>query len=578
MAGRRRLLLGEGLSLPIEAITEALGIVGVRGSGKSYTSGIFVEEVLRLAQQTVIVDPLDVWWGLRSSANGKKAGIPVTVLGGEHGDLPLDEGDAKPIADLAMAGGASMVLSIKHLSKAAQRRFVGAFCRRLYRYNKDPLHVVLDEADIFAPQNPRKGDEGANLCLSAVDDVVRRGRASGLGCTLVSQRPAVIHKDVFTQIAVLIVMRLISPQDRAAVRAWIKDQADEEHERAFMARLPRMKTGRGMLWAPEMLGDPIEGKFRTKRTFDSTRTPKIGERRVAPKRVAKVDLDAFREKLAETVEKAKAKDPRHLQKRIRELERQLAAKPAKAPKVERVEVSVLEKDDRAAIVRAVQMTEKTLEDFEARAVVMRTLVTALKAIAEKVDRAQPSARFKRRAPDPPAVRQTPGPRPAAPDSDLPRRQQQILDTLAWLGSVGITSAHRTQLAILAGVSPTSGSYANNLGRLRSAGLLDYGIGRTVLLTEEGDAAATHPHRPVTSEDVHTLLQQRLRGKKWGIVKALIDVFPESLGRDELAEQTGQSPTSGSYANYLGALRSMGLIDYGPGRTVVARDVLFVGAA
>jgi hypothetical protein len=45
--------------------------------------------------------------------------------------------------------------------------------------------------------------------------------------------------------------------------------------------------------------------------------------------------------------------------------------------------------------------------------------------------------------------------------------------LAWLEGVHIVPVHRTQLAVFAGQSPTSSGYSNNLGRLRSLGLIDY---------------------------------------------------------------------------------------------------------
>lgn len=249
-----KLRLGVGLNLPIDAITDTLGVVGKRGSGKTYAVGVLVEEILRVEQQVVIVDPTDSWWGLRSSADGLRPGLPVTVLGGEHADLPLDEKDAAAVADLVVEHGPSVVLCVEHMSKAAQRRCVGDFCRRLYARNREPLHVVLDEADIFAPQTLRRDDEGATRCFVAIDQMVRRGRKKGLGVTLATQRPAVLHKDVLTQVSALIAMRLVSPQDVDAVQRWIRYQADASKEREVLAALPRLKTGETIVWSPELLG------------------------------------------------------------------------------------------------------------------------------------------------------------------------------------------------------------------------------------------------------------------------------------------------------------------------------------
>ncbi len=48
------------------------------------------------------------------------------------------------------------------------------FAERLYHRNRDPLHLVLDEADTFAPQ---RTDPGGQRLLGAIEDLVRRGRA-----------------------------------------------------------------------------------------------------------------------------------------------------------------------------------------------------------------------------------------------------------------------------------------------------------------------------------------------------------------------------------------------------------------
>jgi polynucleotide 5'-kinase involved in rRNA processing len=42
-------------------MTLAVAVLGIRSSGKTNTAGVFVEELLDQGQQTVIIDPLDVW-------------------------------------------------------------------------------------------------------------------------------------------------------------------------------------------------------------------------------------------------------------------------------------------------------------------------------------------------------------------------------------------------------------------------------------------------------------------------------------------------------------------------------------
>lgn len=93
------LKLSKKLALPVETLTSATAVLGLRGSGKTNTAGVIVEEALELGQQAVIIDPLGVWYGLRSNREGTKAGYPVLVIGGYHGDIPLEETSGKIVAD-----------------------------------------------------------------------------------------------------------------------------------------------------------------------------------------------------------------------------------------------------------------------------------------------------------------------------------------------------------------------------------------------------------------------------------------------------------------------------------------------
>src|SRR3954469_15845493 len=95
-----KLHIADGLSLPLDATTQAIGIVAKRRVGKSYTARRFAEQLVKAGQQIVIVDPKGDWWGIRSSADGKSPGLPVVILGGERGDLPLEVTAGEVVAKL----------------------------------------------------------------------------------------------------------------------------------------------------------------------------------------------------------------------------------------------------------------------------------------------------------------------------------------------------------------------------------------------------------------------------------------------------------------------------------------------
>ena len=63
------------LQIPLNATTKTFAILAKRGAGKTYTGGVMAEEFAK----NNVIDPIDVWWGLRLSVNGKEKGLPVVV-------------------------------------------------------------------------------------------------------------------------------------------------------------------------------------------------------------------------------------------------------------------------------------------------------------------------------------------------------------------------------------------------------------------------------------------------------------------------------------------------------------------
>ena len=184
--------------LPLAVVTETLAVLGRRGSGKTNTAVVIVEGALHAGQQVVVIDPKDEWWGLRTTASGKRSAHAVVVFGGRKADLPLAETDGATVADLVVDERLSCVLALNKLdSKAAVRRFVTDYCTRLYRRKSQaddptPLLTVLEEAHLFVPQTVSGSDAAM---VGAIQQLVRQGRSSGCGVLLIDQRPASVNKD-----------------------------------------------------------------------------------------------------------------------------------------------------------------------------------------------------------------------------------------------------------------------------------------------------------------------------------------------------------------------------------------------
>jgi hypothetical protein len=283
--------------LPVSALDERLAVVGTSGSGKTYATKGLVERLMQAGARICVVDPLGVWWGLRLAADGTTpARFPVVVFGGRHADIPLTVDMGTGLGRLVGTHALGCVVDVSDLGSAAARRtFMTAFTEALYDSNTEPLHLVLDEADLWAPQ--RVQIDGYDL-LGRVEEIVRRGRVRGFVPWLITQRPAVLHKDVLSQADILLSMKLTSSQDRAAVGRWIEGQADQAEGRRILAALPRLGRGEGWVWAPS---DGVLARvgFPRIQTFDSSVAPRRMERLQAATPAPPVDLSAIAAALAD---------------------------------------------------------------------------------------------------------------------------------------------------------------------------------------------------------------------------------------------------------------------------------------
>lgn len=252
------------ISIPVSAAVRTMGVIGKKGSGKTFYSAVLAEEFHRVGVPFVVFDPIDVWWGLRLSADGKKPGLPVVVFGVEHADIQLTRDMGVEIARAVVRDNVSCVISTFGMTKADQRKLIMDFSEELMRINDRPRHIFIEEAPEFLPQRVWGGLAQA---FAAVEALVRMGRNRSIGVTLISQRAATIHKDVLTQIDTLIALRLLGPQDRAALGEWVEAHSAQANFDKFMKTLPSLPTGQAWVWSPEFLEIFKLAKIRKRNTF-----------------------------------------------------------------------------------------------------------------------------------------------------------------------------------------------------------------------------------------------------------------------------------------------------------------------
>lgn len=590
-----KLLLADGLSLPPDLATHVTLIAGKRGSGKTNTAKRIIEQLHRAKVPFGILDPVDVHWGLKAGRDGTRRGglEEIYVFGGKHADYPLYPTGGHLMANLFVDHRISAVMEMREWSGADRARFVRDFATRLLERNTEPFALIAEEAHDLMPQQAMGEEKGS---LGAMLRLVKLGRSGGIGLVELTQRLAALNKTATTQADVLVMHRTTGPQDRKALNDWIAEHhASDEQRNDFLRSLPELKTGEAFVWAPDFPEDKPLGLSRHRilecETFNSHATPKVGEKRVEPKELTKVDLDRLAKAMASTVEKAKAEDPAELRKTIGILRAELkgAQKAAPLPAVvtETVEKAVLKDGQVARLEKAAERLDKLAGSLITDITRLRSALNAVSSTDSR--RSQADAREHGRSSghvDGTAVRaggvgeprasgaartQPAGPRPPAPTTDgISARSQRFLDAAATLTTLGVEVSRETVSGWI-GVHPRGGSVGEVLKGLVDAGLIEMDRGR-ITVTDRGQQSAGYIDPAQAVDRAKAGMSPRQRR----IFDIVAGAYPGEISKSDVAQAMGIHERGGSFGEDIGRLRGRGLITAERG-VLRARDFLFAEA-
>ena len=609
--------IASNLALPLDAVTQTIAIIGIRGSGKTNSGVVISEQLLSEGQQVVILDPVDVWWGLKSSKDGKAPAFAIPIIGGEHADVPLEGTGGSIIADFVVDNRASAIISLRHLSINEQRRFATEFARRLYERKgvaefRSPMMLVVDEADEFIPQRIPPGHEAM---FGAFDRIARRGRSSGLGMIAITQRPQVMNKDVLSQMEVLIAHRVLHKLDRGALDAWIEAHDTAGRREEFMASLASLERGDAWVWSPSWLDVFKRVHINARSTYDSSATPKAGEHIATPKRIAEVDLAKLGDKLRASVEAAKANDPRELKRRLEEALEKIGKLESVKQKVTEPDSLLVKRarDQGAASVKAElgkqlkvygafwkKRIAQAQKAFEATGL---ACMEGLKACEEGEEPELPgmdsiietaeigaSADLVRQMAGgdvqqfadrmnayTPPIRQTVQLNGEAKDLSVPA--QKILAALAEFEYLRFPKAPRTLVALRVGYTNTASTgFAKAMSNLSARGFIGYPNSNEVALTDSGRALVPVPTRGLLAAELQSATLSLIGGKKAEMLKFIMDVFPSAISKDVLMRSSGYTnEASTGFVKALSTLSGFGLIEYPERGMIRAKKFMFLEA-
>jgi hypothetical protein len=585
---QRSLHISPDLSLPLAAVTSTIVVYGGKGMGKTNLGAVVAEECAKAGLRWSVIDPMGVWWGMRHSADGKGRGVECLILGGAHGDIPIEPTGGAVIADLIADNKVSAIIDISRKANgemwavAERIRFVNDYGKQLFRrqgslidgQRREPICQIVDEAARYIPQMIRAGNEDVAKCANTWSTIVEEGRNIGLGVVLLTQRSARLNKDVAELADLMLAFRTVGPNSIEAVIEWLGAHIPKDKAKAMIEQVRSLPVGSCLAVSPGWLEIEKVIRIRLRTTFDSSATPKPGQQAAKVRGDgAKPDLNLYVTRMKDTIERAAADDPKALRKRIAELDEQ----------IDQLQTSVgTLRTTTGAYEKAMKAIDRMASDLAATALRIQEAIAAAQGRAAEIEASAPKP-----APPQPIPEERPSERAmrlakqqmtaprrpdTAPSEGMTRAKQRILDALAMGQSMGRSKLSKLWVAMFAGASPKSSAFSNNLGSLRSAGLIEY-VDGDVQLTADGETRVVRGPK-VSIEEAHRFLLEQLEPARRRIMETLLNHRGDPMDRNELASQVSASPTSSAFSNNLGSLRSLKMLDYTSDRKVFACADLF----
>ncbi|AKM11948.1 ATP-binding protein [Croceicoccus naphthovorans] len=187
------IVIGEEQGRPVqidieELLATRLLVQGNSGSGKSHLLRRLLEESAGLVQQ-IVIDPEGDFVSLADAFNH------IVVDASAYSQAELEA-----LAVRVRAHRASVVLALEGLEVEQQIRAAATFLGALFDAPREhwyPALVVVDEAQMFAPSAAGEmAEETRRLTLSAMTNLMCRGRKRGLAGIVATQRLAKLAKNV----------------------------------------------------------------------------------------------------------------------------------------------------------------------------------------------------------------------------------------------------------------------------------------------------------------------------------------------------------------------------------------------
>ena len=597
------------INLP-KLIKTRMVIEASSGGGKSYLMRKLMELFFGYVQQ-IVIDPEGEFASLREQFGFVLATADRNNETGELlGDIEADSKTADVLAHTILRTRASIIVDISELSIDDRRLYVKNFVQALVESPRELWHPViiwLDEGHEFAPETGK----GKSESLPAIKDLASKGRKRGQTLVVATQRLSKLSKDVVAECKNYMIgeTNLLDDQERAGE---ILGFTSGKEGKALKQEL---RTLNYVFWASGSVFNTALRQVKAGQVI--THPPEIesGSQYVPPPTPEEVKplLEAFKEipivkkrNLDERTELlAKVRDlqstNQSLMMKNRHLESQTQNTVLSTEKMKVIQDEWFTRGQRAIIEKFNQSFKQTQQSLAKSRDVIQELSKYAGSVKQKADQFLETV-----VPDMPAMIPLPeiktaplGIRsmlPPTPIGGKPRPtiaaifegQQQLDEQSSVLGKCERAGLKflalregkeftKQQVGAMTQYSPTSGGFSNSLSRLKTAGLIKYSNALVCLISERLPDVIQ-----ILGDEYNAPEQNALEGwlGKLGlaaktIYKVLLDNPHTEFTKEELAEQTKYSATSGGFSNAISNICTLGLAERIDGKIRFNQELLGV---
>jgi hypothetical protein len=248
------LQIGETFSIDPEfLVTERSAVIGQSGSGKSYLVSVICEELAANDLGFAVIDTEGEYAGLSGHKNITTIDNIESLSTDEERVRRLITESEKIILDVSETDPKAINAFLESIYRVATQLF------RQGRHKQNPFLIIVEEADIYIPQQGKHG-------LQILQLISRRGRKRGLGVLFATQRPALVNKNVLSQCNNVFIGKLTLKNDIDSVRIFFSSIDDA---RQLIGLEP------GQFYVQGVVSDPAFVKVRRRKTPHGGATPTI---------------------------------------------------------------------------------------------------------------------------------------------------------------------------------------------------------------------------------------------------------------------------------------------------------------